>query len=71
VKSVAFDPKRTDYRPGRVYIVDMVCAGDGEDAPPGKNMRDIWALRKINEKDVLVMAGAAGATYPSILMLQR
>jgi hypothetical protein len=56
--------------PDRVYIVDMACAGDGP-SPRAQRVREIWALRKINSKDVLIMAGVAGATYPSIGILQR
>jgi len=54
-----------------VYLIDMACSGDGENPGRPKRIREIWALRKINSKDVLVMAGAAGPTYPSIHVLER
>jgi len=54
----------------RVYLVDMTCSGDEENPRP-RRVREIWALRKINGKDVLVMAGTAGPTYPSIHVLER
>lgn len=53
-----------------VYLIDMTCAGD-EENPHAKRVREIWALRRINGKDVLVMAGTAGPTYPSIHVLER
>ena len=53
-----------------VYLIDMTCAGDEENPHP-KRVREIWALRRINGKDVLVMAGTAGPTYPSIHVLER
>ena len=52
------------------YLVDMTCSGDEENPHP-RRVREIWALRKINGKDVLVMAGTAGPTHPSIHILQR
>ena len=53
-----------------VYLIDMACSGD-EENPRRRRVREIWALRKINGKDVLVMTGTAGPTYPSIHVLQR
>ena len=53
-----------------VYFVDMTCSGDEENPRP-RRVREIWALRKINGKDVLVMTGTAGPTYPSIHVLKR
>jgi len=53
-----------------VYLVDMTCSGDEENPRP-RRVREIWALRKINGKDVLVMTGTAGPTYPSIHVLER
>ena len=53
-----------------VYVIDMACSGD-EENPGRKRVREIWALRKIDGKDVLVMVGAAGPTYPSIHVLER
>lgn len=54
-----------------VYLIDMACSGDGENPGRPKRVQEIWALRKINGKDVLVMAGTAGPTYPSIHVLER
>ena len=54
-----------------VYLIDMTCSGDGENPGRPKRVREIWALRKINGKDILVMAGTAGPTYPSIHVLER
>jgi len=53
-----------------VYLIDMTCSGDEENPRP-RRVREIWALRKINGKDVLVMAGTAGSTYPAVHILQR
>ena len=53
-----------------VYLVDMTCSGD-EENPHRRRVREIWALRKVDGKDVLVMAGTAGPTYPSIHVLER
>lgn len=53
-----------------VYLIDMICAGD-EENPRRRTVREVWALRRINGKDVLVMAGTAGPTYPSIHVLER
>lgn len=53
-----------------VYLIDMTCSGD-EENPRSKRVREIWALRKIGGKDVLIMAGVAGPTYPSIHVLER
>lgn len=54
-----------------VYLIDMACSGDGENPGRAKRVREIWALRRTNGKDVLVMAGTAGPTYPSIHVLER
>jgi len=50
--------------------MDMACSGDSEGSVH-KKAREIWALRKIDGKEVLIMAGIAGASYPSIETLQR
>jgi hypothetical protein len=56
---------------GRVYLVEMSCAGE-EDAP-GRPVRvkEVWALRRSNGKDILVMSGASGPTFPSVHVLER
>ena len=54
-----------------VYLVEMACTGDGEKPGRPQRVREIWALRRIDGKDVLVMAGTAGPTYPSIHILDR
>jgi hypothetical protein len=54
-----------------VYVVEMACMGDGANPGPSTTVREIWALRKAYGKDVLVMAGTSGSTYPSIHILQR
>lgn len=54
-----------------LFIIDMACVGDGENPGPARSVREIWALRKVSGKDVLVMTGTAGPTYPSIHILQR
>jgi hypothetical protein len=54
-----------------LYIVEMACRGDGENAGPSKRVREVWALRKVKGQDVLVMAGTSGPTYPSIHILER
>lgn len=56
--------------PALVYLIDMTCSGDEENPRP-RRVREAWALRKINGKDVLVMTGTAGPTYPSIHVLER
>lgn len=55
---------------GPVYLVEMRCAGEG---PPsrGKLVREVWALRKMDNNNVLAIAGASGATFPSIHLLRR
>lgn len=53
-----------------VYLIDMTCSGD-EENPRRKRVREVWALRKVDGKDVLVMAGTAGPTCPSIHVLER
>lgn len=55
----------------RVYLVDMTCSGDGENPERPKRVREMWALRRIDGKDALVIAGTAGPTYPSIHVLAR
>jgi hypothetical protein len=57
--------------PTLVYLVQMACTGDGENPGRPTRVREIWALRKIGGKDVLVIAGTAGPTYPSIHVLER
>src|SRR5579871_5809337 len=54
-----------------VYLVDMACSGDGENPGRPQRIREIWALRRIAGKDVLVMAGTVGPTFPSIHILER
>jgi hypothetical protein len=71
IKSIIAKNDATVLTPSKVYIVDMTCAGDGPSPGPAKKVREVWALRKINGEEVLVMAGATGATYPSIHILQR
>jgi hypothetical protein len=56
---------------GRVYIIDMSCGVDGIGAPLSPKVREVWALRKIDGKEVIVMSGMVGPSYPSIRVLQR
>ncbi|MGV7218271.1 hypothetical protein [Bradyrhizobium sp. UFLA05-112] len=69
IKSVAAKKDAATVTQSLVYLINMTCAGEGEKT--GKQVREIWALRKVDGKDVLVMAGAAGPTFPSIHVLQR
>jgi len=55
---------------GLAYVVNMTCKAAQKNARTRK-VREIWALRKIDGKYVLIMAGIAGETYPSIGLLQR
>jgi hypothetical protein len=48
----------------RVYIVTMTCNEEGISGP----VREIWAVRKVDGKDVLVMADQI---QPSIRVLYR
>jgi hypothetical protein len=66
----AVTPKENKGSPDLVYVMDMACSGDSEGSVD-KKAREIWALRKIDGKEVLIMAGIAGASYPSIETLQR
>ena len=70
IKTIAAKPEAGSINRGRVYILEMSCSGDGPN-PRRQRVREQWALRRIAEKDVLVQAGAAGATYPSIHILER
>lgn len=56
---------------GKVYLVAMSCTGEEE--TPGRPVRvkEVWALRRVNGKDILVMSGASGPTFPSIHVLER
>jgi hypothetical protein len=54
-----------------VYLIDMSCSGDGENPGHSQRVHELWALRRINGKDVLIMAATAGSTYPSIHVLER
>jgi hypothetical protein len=49
----------------------MSCAGEEE--APGRPVRvkEVWALRRSNGKDILVMSGASGPTFPSVHVLER
>lgn len=71
IKAIA--PKNEAGSPdhGRVYVVDMVCTGESQKPEPGQKVREVWALRKIKDVEVLVIAGTSGATYPSVRILQR
>jgi hypothetical protein len=72
IRSVREKDEAGSINRGNVYIVNMTCAGEGEGPPSrGKKVREVWALRRIDGKDVLVTAGAAGPTFPSIHILQR
>lgn len=42
-----------------VYIVEMKCTGDGERPGPAQRVREVWALRNVNGKDVLVTSGTS------------
>jgi hypothetical protein len=46
---------------------------DVEEETPGRpwRVKDVWALRRANGKDILVMSGASGPTFPSIHVLER
>jgi hypothetical protein len=50
----------------RVYIVDMTCQDDGYQPPPAQRVHEVWAMRNINGKDLLITSGAS-----SIQVLQR
>jgi hypothetical protein len=55
---------------GKVYLVEMSC--DGEETPGHPvRVKEVWALRRANGKDILVMSGASGSTFPSIHVLER
>ncbi len=71
IKAVAAKNEAGSPDRGRVYVVDMVCTGEGQDPGPGQKVREVWALRKIKGVEVLVTAGTTGSTYPSIRILQR
>ncbi len=71
IKSVTAKDEAGSVNRGRVYVVEMLCTGDGENPGPRQRVREVWALRKINGAELLVTAGASGATYPSVHILQR
>ena len=71
IKAIAAKNEAGSPDRGRVYVVDMVCVGDGQNPGPGQKVHEVWALRKIKGVEVLVTAGTAGSTYPSIRILQR
>ena len=56
---------------GKVYLVEMSCAGDEETPDRPVRVKEVWALRRANGKDILVMSGASGPTFPSIHVLER
>ncbi len=70
IRSIAAKNDTATSAPTLVYLVDMTCSGDEENPRP-RRVREIWALRKIHGKDVLVMTSTAGPTYPSIHVLER
>jgi hypothetical protein len=64
------EPK-SEATPGRpVYLVEMRCSGEGPGERP-QLVRELWALRKVNNVDILAIAGVGGATFPSIHLLRR
>jgi hypothetical protein len=70
IRSITAKNDAATSAPTLVYLVDMTCSGDEENPRP-RRVREIWALRKIHGKDVLVMTSTAGPTYPSIHVLER
>ena len=52
-----------------VNLVEMRCRGEGPERP--QLVREIWALRKVDNNDILVIADVGGAAFPSIHLLWR
>lgn len=69
IQSVEPKSEATSGRP--VYLVEMRCSGDGEGPQHPQLVRELWALRKVNNNDILAIAGVSGATFPSIHLLTR
>jgi hypothetical protein len=67
----SIQPKNEASTGSPVYLVDMRCSMDGEGSGPPQSVREVWALRKANNNDMLVIAGVGGATFPSIHLLHR
>ncbi|TQF30015.1 hypothetical protein UNPA324_10560 [Bradyrhizobium sp. UNPA324] len=62
--------QKSEATPGRpVYLVEMRCSGEGPERP--QLVRELWALRKIGNNNVLAIAGLSGATFPSMHLLRR
>jgi hypothetical protein len=61
---------KSEATPGRpVYLVEMRCSGERPER--AQLVREVWALRKVNNNDILAIAGVSGATFPSIHLLRR
>jgi hypothetical protein len=68
IRSAQRKNEATPNRP--VYFVEMRCSGEGPQERP-QLVREVWALRKVNNVNVLAIAGVGGATFPSIHLLRR
>jgi hypothetical protein len=67
----SIQPKSDASTGSPVYLVDMRCSGDGEGSGPPQSVREVWGLRKVNNNEILAIAGVGGATFPSIHLLHR
>lgn len=52
-----------------IYFVEMRCAGEGPDRP--QLVREVWAMRRVADREVLAIAATSGASFPSIHLLRR
>jgi hypothetical protein len=52
-----------------IYLVEMRCSSEGSDHP--QLTHEVWAMRRVGDREVLAIAGTSGATFPSIHLLRR
>jgi len=71
IRSVVAKEEAGSIGRGKVYIVELSCEDDGENPGKPSRVREVWALRRASGKDVLVMSGASGPTFPSVRVLER
>lgn len=71
IRSVAAREEAGSIGRGRVYIVEMSCQDDGENPGKPSRVREVWAMRRAFGKEILVMSGASGPTFPSVRVLER
>jgi hypothetical protein len=54
-----------------IYLVEMRCSGDEEGSGHPQLAREVWAMRRVGDREVLAIAATSGASFPSIHLLRR